>query len=116
MKPRKTEIANGGSKKPKRKEAKFIIINNVLLDRINNAVPENKRSALIDKILSEHFDITYEQAYPEAYARSYGEERNWDIEGKFKQLDISFPGRNLVSRNRRKEKINFYKTQMLKQK
>jgi len=114
--PKKTEAAHGGSKKPKRKVAKYIIINKVLLDKINSIVPENKRSALIDKILSEHFGISYEKAYPEAYAKSYGEERYWDIEGEYRKLDIEFPGRNMVSKKRRKEQINFYKTQMLKQK
>lgn len=115
--PKKTENKYGGSKKIKRKKAKSIIINNVLLEKINNSISgKNKRSALVDKILSEHFNITYELAYPEAYAKSYGEERLWDIEGKFRRMDIENPGRNLVSRKKRKGKIDFYKNQMIRQK
>ena len=114
--PKRTENLHGGSRKPKRKKAKCITINNTLLDKINETVPENKRSALIDKILSEHFNISYEDAYPEAYAKSYGEMRGWDVEGIFRKKDISFPGRHLVSKKRRKEQITFYKEQMLKQK
>jgi hypothetical protein len=116
LSPKKSEDLHGGSKKPKRKKARSITINNALLEKINETAPRSKRSALIDKILSEFFGITYEMAYPESYARSYGEERFWDIEGIFRKLDIQFPGRFLVSKERKKEMINFYKSQMIKNK
>jgi hypothetical protein len=116
LSPKKSEDLHGGSKKPKRKKARSITINNALLKIINETAPRSKRSALIDKILSEFFGITYEAAYPESYARNYGEMRFWDIEGVFRKLDIRNPGRFLVSKERKKEMINFYKSQMIKNK
>jgi hypothetical protein len=116
--PKKTEdlYRTGESKKPKRKKARSITINNALLKVINETTPRSKRSALIDKILSDFFGITYEMAYPEMYAKSYGEERFWDIEGKFRQMDIKSPGRFLVSKKRKRGMIEFYKSQMIKNK
>jgi len=90
------------SKKPKRKEAKTLTLNITLINKIAEIAPENKRSALIDKILSEHFGIKYEDAYPEAYAKSYGEERLWDYEGIYKRLDIQYPGRFSTKSKRNK--------------
>lgn len=116
LSPQKTENIYGGSKKPKRKKARSITINNALLKVINETTPRSKRSALIDKILSEFFGITYEAAYPEAYAKAYGEARGWDIEGVFRKLDIQTPGRFLVSKKRKRGMIEFYKSQMIKNK
>lgn len=101
--PRKLKIA---SNKPKRKSPRSLTLNIVLLNRISKTVPDNKRSALIDKILSEHFGIRYEEAYPEAYAKSYGEERNWDIKGYYKKLDILDPGR-FSTKTKRKTKFSY---------
>ena len=100
------------SKKPKRKGPRSITLNLALLQRISEIIPDNKRSALIDYVLSAHFGIKYEEAYPEAYAKSYGEKRNWDTAGYYKLMDIKYPGRHSTKTKRRKQ-FN-YKNFMLK--
>ena len=104
--------ANPSSSKPKRKSPKTLTLNNTLLEKISETVPDNKRSALIDYILSSHFEIKYEEAYPESYAKSCGEKRYWDSTGYYKSLDIQYPGRFSTKTKRRKQFS--YKEFMLK--
>jgi len=95
--------ANPSKSKPKRKGPKTLTLNNVLIEEISKIVPENKRSALIDYILSSYFEIKYEDAYPESYAKSYGEKRYWDSTGYYKSLDIKYPGRFSTKTKRKKQ-------------
>ena len=52
------------SLKPQRKEPRSLTLNEFLIETLKKEIPKNKRSAFIDKILSEHFGIKYEEAYP----------------------------------------------------
>ncbi len=94
------------SKKKKRKGPKSLTLNLVLLKKISETVPESKRSALIDYILSAHFGIKYENAYPESFAKSYGEKRLWDSSGYYKELDRNDPGR-FSTRSKRKKQFSY---------
>jgi hypothetical protein len=100
------------SGKTKRKCPRTLTLNIVLIEKISEIVPENKRSALIDYILSSHFGIKYEDAYPESFAKSCGELRYWDSSGYYKSLDIKYPGRFSTKTKRRKQFS--YKEFMLK--
>lgn len=99
------------SLKPQRKEPRSLTLNEFLIETLKKEIPKNKRSAFIDKILSEHFGIKYEEAYPEAYANSYGEERYWDTEGVYRKMDILDPARFST---KSKRKTRFYKDFMKK--
>lgn len=96
---------------PKRKEPKSLTLNLTLIQTIKTKIPPNKRSAFIDRTLSEHFGIKYEDAYPESYANSYGEERYWDVEGIYRKMDILDPARFST---KAKRKTKFYKDFMNK--
>lgn len=94
-----------GNKTRHTKEAITVSLNNVVLGKINELVPRNKRSAYIDMVLSEHFDISYEEAYPTSWIRSYGEKRKWDVNSEYRQMDIDDPGRFSEKRRREKAKL-----------
>jgi hypothetical protein len=89
----------------KNKIGKTIYFNPILLKKLIEECKGqgNKLSAIVDCLLSEYFGITYEEAYPDSARKSFGEERRWDYQGKYKRMDIEDPNRN--SKINRKKKL-----------
>jgi hypothetical protein len=76
------------------KIAKTIHFNRAFIKYLETNIPRRKQSAFVDKVMSEFCGISYEEAYPRACKKSYGEERKWDIEGVYRKKDINDPTRN----------------------
>jgi len=107
----------GLSKKGKKKYAQKIttlVLNNKVLEKLSH-LSSYKRSAWIDMVLSEHFGISYEEAYPDAFLKSYGEKRRWDVDGLYRKLDIENPAR-FSSRQKRKKLVALVKSWRMQQK